>query len=76
MTTYKIEYQVRRHSAVSIPQGDWLDEQMVVLVDDDAREAVDEVSRGLTNHDFRLKRVILIGNVDIISGKILSRTNP
>lgn len=76
MTAYLIQYQIRRHSSISIPQGDWQDEKKVVVVVDDARDAVGEIVQELTGHDFLLKGVTFVGRVDKVSKMILSKINP
>ena len=57
-------------------QGDWQDKESVVLSDNDARDAVEEVS---VNHcdwwDFRLIDISSIARVDMISKVIRTRIN-
>lgn len=65
--TYRIKYQTRRRSEVSIPQGDWLDKERVVLAREDAREAINEVISTINNSDFRLRGVEIVGRVDMIA---------
>lgn len=78
MTSYLVMYQIRRKRGVSISQGDWQDKEDVVIAGDDAREAVDEIVYGLSDHDFLLKGVKMMGQVTAISRSLglVARTKP
>lgn len=67
MTSYLVTYQVRRKGDVGIPQGDWIDREMIVIAGDDAREAINETIDNSTNHDFRLREIKVNGRVDVIA---------
>lgn len=67
MTSYLVTYQVRRKGGVGIPQGDWIDREMIVIAGDDAREAINETIDNNTNHDFRLREIKVNGRVDVIA---------
>ena len=69
MTAYRIKYQTRRRNGISIPQGNWLDKEKVVLAGEDANEIVNTTR----NHDFRLKGVEIITSVDIINFEVKLR---
>ncbi len=66
MISYTIKYQTRRKEGPAGPQGNWQDEEKVVVVEEDARDAIDEIVDSVTNCDFRLIGVKIIGQVDII----------
>lgn len=75
MTSYKVMYQIRRRSAVSIPKGDWQDKEDVVVAGDNAVEAIDEIGDNLRGYDFRLKGVEIVGQITKIVKSIISETN-
>lgn len=72
ITSYKIIFQIRRKGNISIWQGDWQDKEVVILGGDDATEIVNEMATTFPHHDFRLKGVEIIGQVDAISLEILA----
>lgn len=69
MTSYRIIYQIRRQEGPAGPQGNWQDGEKVVVVDEDAREAIRAVVDTICSGDFRLIGVEKVGQVDIIGKK-------
>lgn len=68
MTSYRVTYQIRLRVGVGIPQGDWLDKEMIVVSGDDAREAINEtLDKIKTCYSFRLKEIKVNGRVNVIS---------
>ncbi len=70
MISYRVIYQTRRKESISTWQGDWQDEEIVVVAGEDAMEAIDDVVKVasiLLGKDFRLRGVEIIGQVDIVS---------
>ncbi len=70
MTAYLIRYQIRRRGRISIPRGDWQDEEKIVVAGDDGREAINEIVDSITNYDFRLRSVEEVRRVDRISKRL------
>lgn len=71
MTSCMIRYQTRRKNKLAgIGQGEWQDKEVVVLAGDDAIEAVDAMADIDPDLEFRLKRVVKWGYVDIIAQRL------
>lgn len=86
MTAYRIKYQIRRkgvtrktHIMSGRPwstDGEWQDKEKVIVVGEDAREAIDEIVSTLSNNDFRVRGVEIITDVDIIAHGLSAKINP
>lgn len=76
MIAYLIKYQTRRRCGASTHQGDWQDKEAVVVAEEDAREAVDNIVNDLRDHDFRLRGVEEVAQVTKIARRLTVRTNP
>lgn len=68
MTSYRIRYKIRRRSdEASIGQGEWQDKEVRVVAGEDARKAVAAIYDTTEGHDFCLREIKVIGEVDIIA---------
>lgn len=67
MTAYKIKYQLRRKEITAVPQGEWQDKEEVIVDNDDATGAIDEIADSFPSHDFRLRGVEVLMRIDSIA---------
>lgn len=66
MTAYRVKYQTRRKSNISIHEGDWQDKQKIILADDDAMPVIKVIVSDNKGFDFRLKEIHIMTNVDSV----------
>ncbi len=68
MIAYRIRYQTKNNGCESVPIGDWINKKMVVVVEEDASDAVKAILADMpSNYDFRLKGIEITGRIDKIA---------
>ncbi len=56
----------------AIPQGDWQDREEVIVNNDDATGVIDEIADSFPSHDFRLREIEVVLNIDSIAINLIN----
>lgn len=71
MTCYKVTYQTRhKNSPPGMAPDEWKDEELTIVAEDDAMEAIKIITDRIPAYYFRLCAVNVCGHVDAITRRL------
>lgn len=71
MILYLVTYQTKRKGITSVPEGEWMDKEKIIIGTKDATSVINVIKDMCLVHYFRLKGITEISKVDMIIPNLL-----